>query len=82
MYDDAVKIGSICTGIGGLDMAAEHVFNAHVDWVCDFNDDSTHVLDVRYPGVRNFRDVTGVRRVDDGVSSGLGYWDRYWFVGF
>jgi DNA (cytosine-5)-methyltransferase 1 len=30
-----VKIGSLCSGYGGLDLAAEVVFNAETVWMCD-----------------------------------------------
>jgi DNA (cytosine-5)-methyltransferase 1 len=64
-----MRLGSLCSGAGGLDMAVEEVFGATTAWHCEINDAATKVLEYRYPGVPNHRDLTetdwdAVERVD------------------
>lgn len=47
-------IGSICTGIGGLDLAV----GGDLAWVAETNKDAAAVLDVRFPDVTNIGDWT------------------------
>jgi DNA (cytosine-5)-methyltransferase 1 len=54
-----MKIGSLCTGYGGLDMAVEAYFNAETVW-CFENDPYASSLIQRRYGVENFNDVTEV----------------------
>ena len=53
-----MRIGSLCSGAGGLDMAAETVFDADTVWHCEINDAASKVLALRWPGVPNHRDLT------------------------
>lgn len=55
-----MKIGSLFSGAGGLDMAVEHVFGGRTVWHCEFDAAASKVLAHRYPGVRNLRDITAV----------------------
>lgn len=52
-----MKIGSLCSGAGGLDMAVESVFAAETVWHCEINEAAAKVLAHRYPGVPNHRDI-------------------------
>lgn len=53
-----MRVGSLCSGAGGLDMAVESVFSAKTVWHCEINDAASKVLAVRWPGVPNYRDLT------------------------
>ena len=55
-----MRIGSLFSGAGGLDMAVEEVFGGTVVWQCEFNEAASKVLAHRYPGVPNFGDVTSI----------------------
>ncbi len=53
-----MRIGSLCSGAGGLDMAVETVFGAETVWHCEINDAASKVLALRWPGVPNYKDLT------------------------
>lgn len=55
-----MKIGSLFSGYGGLDLAAEKLFGAEVAWFCEWEKAPSRVLAKHYPNVPNFRDVTKV----------------------
>jgi DNA (cytosine-5)-methyltransferase 1 len=42
-----MKIGSLCTGYGGLDMAVEAFFNAETVWTCEFDKHASKVIKQR-----------------------------------
>ena len=42
-----MKIGSLCTGYGGLDMAVEAFFNAETVWTCEFDKYASQVIEQR-----------------------------------
>ena len=42
-----VKIGSLCTGYGGLDMAVEKYFSAQTAWVCEIDKYASQVIEQR-----------------------------------
>ena len=50
-------IGSLCTGIAGLDLAVEQHFDADLIWMSDDNDKASEFLSVRYPDVPNIGDL-------------------------
>jgi DNA (cytosine-5)-methyltransferase 1 len=59
-----VRIGSLFSGAGGLDMAVGHVFGATTAWHCEIDAAASKVLAHRYPGVPNHRDITTLRDVE------------------
>lgn len=52
-----MRIGSLCSGAAGLDLAVEEVFGAETAWHCEIDDAASKVLAHRYPGVPNHRDL-------------------------
>ena len=54
-----MKIGLICSGYGGLDMAAEYVFHAETIWMADSDKYSSIVIDKRWglPNLGNIKNV-------------------------
>jgi len=55
-----VKIGSLFSGYGGLDIAVAKQFDAEVVWHCEWEDAPSRILEANFPGVPNYRDVTTV----------------------
>jgi len=55
-----VKIGSLFSGYGGLDLAVSAVTGAEVVWHCEWDDAPSKILDRNFPGVPNYRDVSKV----------------------
>lgn len=55
-----MKIGSLFSGYGGLDLAVSKVFGAEVAWHCEWEDAPSLVLEKNFPGIPNFRDVSKV----------------------
>lgn len=55
-----MKIGSLFSGYGGLDMAAQRVFGATTAWVSDIDPGACKILAHRYPGVPNLGDITAI----------------------
>jgi len=45
--NDTLKIGSLCTGYGGLDMAVEAYFGAQTAWVSEIDKYASKVIDAR-----------------------------------
>lgn len=56
----AVTIGSLFSGIGGLDLAVEQFFGADMIWHCELDDEPAKILAARWPGVPNLGDITKV----------------------
>ena len=56
----ALKIGSLFSGYGGLDLAVTEVFDAEVVWHCEWDDAPSKILEKHFPGVPNYRDVSKV----------------------
>jgi len=42
-----MRIGSLCTGYGGLDMAVEAYFDAETVWTCEFDKHASKVIEAR-----------------------------------
>jgi len=42
-----LRVGSLCTGYGGLDMAVEAYFNAETVWTCEFDKHASKVIEQR-----------------------------------
>lgn len=55
-----MKIGSLFSGYGGLDIAVSNVTGARVAWHCEWEDAPSTILEKNFPGVPNYRDVTTV----------------------
>jgi len=55
-----MKIGSLFSGAGGLDMAVEDIFGGNVVWHCEQDKAASKVLAHRWPGVPNLGDITTV----------------------
>ena len=55
-----MKIGSMFSGYGGLDLAVEQATGATPAWFCEWDDAPSKILAHHWPDVPNFRDVTTV----------------------
>jgi len=58
--DQRMRIGSLFSGAGGLDMAVEEVFGGEVIWQCELDKAASKVLAYRYPCAPNLGDITAV----------------------
>jgi len=52
-----VRIGSLCSGYGGLDLAVEAFFGASPAWFCEYDDAPSRILAHHWPDVPNHGDV-------------------------
>ena len=55
-----MKIGSLFSGYGGLDLAVSEITGATVAWHCEWEAAPSKVLEANFPGVPNFHDVSTV----------------------
>lgn len=55
-----LKIGSLFSGYGGLDLADEHVFNVDTVWFSELNEPVARVFSNHWPGVPNLGDITTI----------------------
>lgn len=55
-----LKIGSLFSGYGGLDLGVMEVLDAEVAWHCEWEDAPSAILDAHWPEVPNYRDVSKV----------------------
>lgn len=55
-----LRIGSVCTGYGGLDMAVQQVFGGELAWVADNDPGAARILAHHHPQVPNLGDITAV----------------------
>jgi len=55
-----MRLGSLCTGYGGLDMAVEHHYGATLAWCSEVDKDCNQLLDHHWPGVPNLGDLTKI----------------------
>ena len=51
-----MKIGSLCTGYGGLDLAVEEHFNAETIWCAEFDKHASQVIQQRF-NIPNYGDI-------------------------
>ncbi|MGW8762339.1 DNA cytosine methyltransferase [Streptomyces sp. NPDC055815] len=56
--DDGPRLGSFCTGYGGLDQAVEAVFGTTTAWTSDVDDGASRIIAHRMSGVPNLGDLT------------------------
>lgn len=56
----ALRIGSLCTGYGGLDVAALAVFGGTLAWCADNDKHVSTILAAQYPDVPNLGDLTAL----------------------
>ena len=56
----ALKIGSLFSGYGGLDLAVSAVTGGKVVWHCEWEDAPSAILEKNFPGVPNYKDVSKV----------------------
>jgi DNA (cytosine-5)-methyltransferase 1 len=55
---NTLRVGSLCTGYGGLDLAATEVLGGTTAWVSDIDKGANKILAHRYPEVPNLGDFT------------------------
>lgn len=56
-----MRVGSLFSGYGGLDLAVLSLFpDAELAWHCEWDDAPSKILEKRFPGVPNYRDVSEV----------------------
>lgn len=55
-----MRIGSLCSGIGALDLAVLEVFGGEIVWHAEIDPDACKVLEKRFPGVLNIGDIKTV----------------------
>jgi DNA (cytosine-5)-methyltransferase 1 len=55
-----MRLGSFCTGYGGLDMAVEAHYGAHLAWCSEVDKDCNQLLAHHWPGVPNLGDLTAI----------------------
>jgi len=55
-----MRIGSLCTGYGGLDMAVERVLGGEMVWYSEFEKHPSTLLAQRFPRIPNIGDLTQV----------------------
>lgn len=55
-----LRVGSLFSGYGGLDLAVERAFHARTVWFCEVNEPVARVYARRWPGVPNLGDITAV----------------------
>jgi DNA (cytosine-5)-methyltransferase 1 len=58
-----LKIGSLCTGYGGLDLAAEQYFNAKTVWCAEFDKYASQVIKTHYE-IPNYGDIKNINWAD------------------
>lgn len=55
-----MKIGSLFSGYGGLDLAVSEVTGATIAWHCEWDDAPSTILERNFHGIPNYRDVSKV----------------------
>ena len=56
----ALKIGSLFSGYGGLDLAVQSVYDAEHAWFCEFDPAPSKILAHHWPDIQNLHDITAV----------------------
>jgi DNA (cytosine-5)-methyltransferase 1 len=55
-----LRVGSLFSGYGGLDLAVLEMLDAEIAWHCEWEDAPAKILEKHFPNVPNYRDVTKV----------------------
>lgn len=55
-----MKIGSLFSGYGGLDIAVSELTGAEVAWHCEFSEAPSKILEKNFPGIPNLKDIRNV----------------------
>src|SRR3954464_8128805 len=55
-----MRIGSLCSGYGGLELGVQAVYGGTTAWVSDIDKGACKILAHRFPGVPNIGDMTAV----------------------
>lgn len=55
-----MKLGSLCSGYGGLELGIAQVLDVETAWVSDIDKGACKILAHRFPGVPNIGDMTAV----------------------
>ena len=58
--DSRLRIGSLFSGYGGLDLAVEHVFNAQTVWFSELNEPVARVFSRHWHDAPNLGDITTI----------------------
>ncbi|MFZ2623863.1 MAG: DNA cytosine methyltransferase [Propionibacterium sp.] len=58
--DSRLRIGSLFSGYGGLDLAVEHVFNARTVWFSELNEPVARVFARHWPDAPKLGDITTI----------------------
>lgn len=58
--DLPLRVGSLFSGYGGLDLAVEQVFDAHTIWFSEINEPVARVFAHHWPAVPNLGDITAI----------------------
>lgn len=53
-----MRLGSLCTGYGGLDLAVEALLPTETVWLSEIDKKAGQICDARFPGVPNLGDLT------------------------
>jgi len=56
-----VKLGSLCSGYGGLDLAIESIFNVELAWYSEYDKNPSKIMEKNYPGITNHKDLTKIK---------------------
>jgi DNA (cytosine-5)-methyltransferase 1 len=59
-----MKIGSLFTGYGGLDLAVEQTFGAETAWTSDIDPGASKIISHRFPDAPNLGDITKINWSD------------------
>ncbi|MCW4355807.1 DNA (cytosine-5-)-methyltransferase [Hoyosella sp. YIM 151337] len=58
--DHRLRVGSLFSGYGGLDLAVEHVFDAETIWFSEINEPVARIFAHHWPDAPNLGDVTTI----------------------
>lgn len=58
--DRRLRVGSLFSGYGGLDLAVEHVVNAETIWFSEINEPVARVFAHHWPDAPNLGDITAI----------------------